>query len=1147
MNLPKSKLIMGIVGTAVAIGFALTPVIVSADTASDLQAQINSLLATIQSLQAQLSAVTGGSSSTGTGYTFNTNLTVGSTGADVMNLQKVLNMSADTQVASTGAGSPGNESSYFGALTKAAVAKFQTKNGISPAAGYVGPITRAKLNSMGGTTGTTGTTGGTTPVVGGSLVFAPATQPANSLAPQGAARVPFTTFTLTNTGTNVATINGVTVQRTGLGQDAVFSGVVLVDNNNIQIGTSKTFNSNHQTAVGDTFTVNPGETKTLTVAGNMAAALTNYAGQVVSISVVGVNSTATVSGSFPVTGAAQTINASLTIGSVSTSTSAFDPGADQPSRNIGDMAVRISGVKFTANSAEDLKLYSVRWRQVGTASASDISNVVTNVNGTTYPTVVSSDGKYYTSVFPGGILIPKGNSIEVYTQADLTGTNAASRTVRLDIDKVTDVYFVGQLYGFGVAPSGTYTPWFKGYTTTINAGTVTTISKANEVTAQNIASNVNNQVLGGFATNFAGESVSVQSMVFSVATSGAIGGLLTSVSLVDSNGAVVAGPVDATWTSGNNPELVTFTDTVTFSTGRHVYTLKGKVPSGATNGATITMSTTPSGWSNVTGQTSGNSITISTGSFSMNAVTVKAAALAVNISTQPTSQNIVAGVQNLVLANFQLDASQSGEDIRLSSLPVKITVAASGILTHLSGCALWNGSSQLTTGSRVQNSPATASTTVFSFDNSLTVAKGTIVTLALSCNVSSSATAGTYQVTADTTNGDYAITGVTSGNSVTTSAGLTLGSANGGTMTVTSGSLAMSVDPSSPSYTVVAGGTTGVTVGVIKLRPTNEAINVTKLGLTLSLGSSTDVIAAHLYNGATLIGDATFTGNNTSATSTLLGAGISLTKDVDTLITIKADFADIGTSMSGVEGKFVKLDPANAQGTGVSSGGTINASSTAASNVAGVRVFNSYPTLALGTLPSGSGADGRLMHFSVTANAAGPVGIQRITFSLATTVSTVSNVGLYAYTGSDYSTGAISGQGNSGQIGSNITLTYPSGTGTTVIATSSPTTSPVQVPAGTTYYFELRGSVTGGGTTGSVVTTLLGDAAYPANNNPIDTGPGFAVATSGAMTATGETTGANFIWSGNATSTSVTGDVDWSNGYGLPGLGSNGLIQARAN
>jgi peptidoglycan hydrolase-like protein with peptidoglycan-binding domain len=61
---------------------------------------------------------------------FTKDLTVGSKGDEVSALQSKLGMSA------TG---------YFGALTKAAVVKYQSENGI-PATGTVGPITRAKLN-----------------------------------------------------------------------------------------------------------------------------------------------------------------------------------------------------------------------------------------------------------------------------------------------------------------------------------------------------------------------------------------------------------------------------------------------------------------------------------------------------------------------------------------------------------------------------------------------------------------------------------------------------------------------------------------------------------------------------------------------------------------------------------------------------------------------------------------------------------------------------------------------------------------------------------------------------------------------------------------------------------------------------------------
>jgi hypothetical protein len=111
---------------------------------------IEQLQAMIASLMAQIAALGGTPSATPgvAGFTFTRNLKLGDRHSDVLNLQKVLNSSADTQVTSSGGGSPGNETMYFGGLTKTAVMKFQTKYGISPVAGFVGAITRAKLNSM---------------------------------------------------------------------------------------------------------------------------------------------------------------------------------------------------------------------------------------------------------------------------------------------------------------------------------------------------------------------------------------------------------------------------------------------------------------------------------------------------------------------------------------------------------------------------------------------------------------------------------------------------------------------------------------------------------------------------------------------------------------------------------------------------------------------------------------------------------------------------------------------------------------------------------------------------------------------------------------------------------------------------------------
>ena len=106
-----------------------------AATTEELQAQISALMAQINALNVQLS---GTPATTVSSYTFTRNLTVGSTGADVMELQKFL-ISKGNLVLAT----PTN---YFGNMTKAALAKFQAANGISPAVGYFGAITRGSVN-----------------------------------------------------------------------------------------------------------------------------------------------------------------------------------------------------------------------------------------------------------------------------------------------------------------------------------------------------------------------------------------------------------------------------------------------------------------------------------------------------------------------------------------------------------------------------------------------------------------------------------------------------------------------------------------------------------------------------------------------------------------------------------------------------------------------------------------------------------------------------------------------------------------------------------------------------------------------------------------------------------------------------------------
>ena len=88
-------------------------------------------------------AVAAASAATG----FTRDLTVGMTGADVRQLQLFLNAHGAV-IVTAGAGSPGQETDYFGPATRSALAKFQAAHGITPAAGYFGPKTRDFITTL---------------------------------------------------------------------------------------------------------------------------------------------------------------------------------------------------------------------------------------------------------------------------------------------------------------------------------------------------------------------------------------------------------------------------------------------------------------------------------------------------------------------------------------------------------------------------------------------------------------------------------------------------------------------------------------------------------------------------------------------------------------------------------------------------------------------------------------------------------------------------------------------------------------------------------------------------------------------------------------------------------------------------------------
>jgi hypothetical protein len=131
-----AKLSVAVVAVAMVFaGFASSA---SAQTSEELQQMINDLLAQI----AQLEGSTSGSA--GVCVSVPSPLTIGSRGADVTALQNIL--------IQNGYVIPAGATGYFGTQTQTALAAWQADNGVSPAVGYYGPITKAAIDATCDTT-----------------------------------------------------------------------------------------------------------------------------------------------------------------------------------------------------------------------------------------------------------------------------------------------------------------------------------------------------------------------------------------------------------------------------------------------------------------------------------------------------------------------------------------------------------------------------------------------------------------------------------------------------------------------------------------------------------------------------------------------------------------------------------------------------------------------------------------------------------------------------------------------------------------------------------------------------------------------------------------------------------------------------------
>lgn len=152
----------------------------------------------------------------------------------------------------------------------------------------------------------------------GAITVSTSVQPSNTLAPQGAI-VPFTSVTLTNTGSVPVTVDNLTFQRNGA-TDAVFQGFTLTDELGVvtPLSIASVYGSyqNHLAQFAAPITIAAGQSKTLTLNGKIASNLSSYNSQTVKLLIVGFDNTNVTyttmgSGQLPIVGAMDTLSSTL--------------------------------------------------------------------------------------------------------------------------------------------------------------------------------------------------------------------------------------------------------------------------------------------------------------------------------------------------------------------------------------------------------------------------------------------------------------------------------------------------------------------------------------------------------------------------------------------------------------------------------------------------------------------------------------------------------------------------------------------------------------------------------------------------------------------------------------------------------------------
>lgn len=983
------------------------------------------------------------------------------------------------------------------------------------------------------------TTGGTS-TSGNVSVSLASTNPATSTLVAGSAAANLAEFRFVNNGNSEVKVTSVKLMRTGISVDTtlpnvyLYSGVNrLTDAATVSTGVI-TFNDPSGVIV-----IPANSSKTVSVRADIAASvsgqtvgvtLTSYTvgGTATSVSIAGnLHNTATVSGA-----ATLDFNATTTPSGTS-----VDPQTDYTMwQNVVSVGNR------------DVQLKSLRLRQIGSVTTSDLANFRLYVDGVAVGGAVAAldSNGYVTFDLTGAPVLLKTGSRTIKVLGDIIA--GSSRTFSFSLRQAADVWATDTELSNNVLATANGSTFSARTSTsaTINSGSLT-FTKATNSPSGNTVNSASGVVLARYEVKAFGETMKVENLSFAVVESDGDTAFTLRNGAVFLDGVQVGSTASLAATT-NTPAYTNYTFgssfIVTPGTTRILEVRADIYDNNGTNDVAAADTLTArivAGSSNVQRLTSLGYGSYPAALVAANTLTVATGALTVAKDTSYANNTTTVPKSSYLVGRYNIQANTT-ESANITSIVVDFDTVADAFdaSDDLNNLYLKIGGQTVGAGGVKSSVTDTANT----FSTNVNIAAGQTLSVEVYADLASGATDG--DGTADTGISSITVGYTTTGGSSTST---TASEVTGQTITAGTGTFTTALDGSSPLNRIVAGNQE-VTAAAFKFTASNETYTIKEIQVAVGSAAISSVISTvQLYDGATPVGAPVAFSQSSNTAALVTGLNVVVPANTNKVITAKLMLNTIGTSAGTSQSNAaLTLDSAkysDSQGVETTDG------TDRAGNQ--LYVFKSIPTvaqvdLANGTLVNGQATD--LYKFTISASAQGAIALKQlklpVTWSDGGTADTLQVQSLKFFE-------------NGVDITSNVEITDEDGNsvestsgllesdGTLSIAWNS--TLEGTVPAGSTTTFTVRGTpldfrLTGADTVGDTVSLYLaGDASANGTsmflNDETDIGAGqseiWELFTSAAASSS-DGTAANFIWSDNSSSSHVadgnaSSTGDWANGY----------------